>query len=85
MLDGNTVDITPRGFRNWNAMESSNKTRRGRSSNKIPNVGKGGGSVDGFLKQMQINKSASKESDVEAEKVMDRYEGKKWVKELQPF
>ena len=58
-------------------MESSKDTKQGRTSevDKIPNVGKGGGSLDSFIRQMQNNKSDSEESDIEPEKAMDGYEG----------
>ena len=53
-------------------MESNKKTKRGRSSElgKIPNVRKGGGSLNTCIKQMQKNDSYNEESDIEAEKVI---------------
>ena len=69
-------------------MESSKKTKRGRPSkvDKIPNVRKEGGSLDSFIKQMQKNKLDNEESDIEAVKVMDGYDGEKIrIIELQPF
>ena len=57
-------------------MELIKKTKRGRPSkvDKIPKVGKGGGNIDSFIKQLQKNKLYS-----EAEKLMDGDGGEKQI------